>query len=141
MFIEIKAFHVFAWAEALLSDDDLVAGEGEAARIVSYIRADETPHVEYLRTALTEMRDRTFITEKGHKRAGSEVIATLWDRAMAESRGPIEEQNRSAIAGEVALALKAHPRGADLLEEFHSLGEWRPEGSAAVPASGAAATY
>ncbi len=55
LFIEIKAFHIFAWAEALLADTDLVAGDGEAARIVSYIRADETPHVEYLRTVLTEM--------------------------------------------------------------------------------------
>src|SRR3546814_5889884 len=64
LFVEIKAFHVFAWAEELLSDPDLVAGEGEAARLVSYIRADETPHVEYLRTALTEMRDRTFRSEE-----------------------------------------------------------------------------
>ena len=52
LFIEISAFHAFAWAEELLSDTDLVAGEGEAARLVSYIRSDETPHVEYLRTVL-----------------------------------------------------------------------------------------
>ncbi len=32
---------------------------------MSYIRADETPHVEYLRTALTEMRDRTWIGTSG----------------------------------------------------------------------------
>ena len=31
------------------SDADLVAGDGEAARLVSYIRQDESPHVEYLR--------------------------------------------------------------------------------------------
>src|SRR4051812_47369432 len=50
LLIEISAFHVFAWAEAVLSDTALVAGNGEAARLVSYIRADETPHVEYLKT-------------------------------------------------------------------------------------------
>ena len=49
LLIEISAFHMFAWAEEVLSDPDLVAGDGEAARLVSYIRADETPHVEYLR--------------------------------------------------------------------------------------------
>ena len=65
LFIELSAFHTFAWAEEVLSDTDLVAGDGEAARIVSYVRADETPHVEYLKTALTEMRDRTFIGESG----------------------------------------------------------------------------
>ncbi|CAN5483752.1 hypothetical protein BH10ACT1_BH10ACT1_03090 [soil metagenome] len=35
LFVEIKAFHVIAWAEELLSDPDLVAGDGEAGRLVS----------------------------------------------------------------------------------------------------------
>ena len=61
LFIEISAFHTFAWAEEWMSDTELVAGDGEAARLVSYIRADETPHVGYLRTALSEMRDRTWV--------------------------------------------------------------------------------
>ena len=43
LLIEISAFHGFAWAEAVLSDTDLVAGEGEAARLVAHIRQDETP--------------------------------------------------------------------------------------------------
>ena len=43
LFIEVSAFHTFRWAEAWLSDPDLVAGEGAAGRLVSYIRADETP--------------------------------------------------------------------------------------------------
>src|SRR3546814_17251387 len=77
LFVEIKAFHVFAWAEELLSDPDLVAGEGEAARLVSYIRADETPHVEYLRTALTEMRDRKFVGESGKRYPGTAIIGPL----------------------------------------------------------------
>ena len=62
LLIEVSAFHTFAWAEELLADEARVAGDGEAARLVSYIRADETPHVEYLKTVLTEMRDRTFVT-------------------------------------------------------------------------------
>ena len=65
LLIEISAYHVFAWAEELLSDTDLVAGDGDAARLVSYIRQDEAPHVAYLATTLTEMRDRTFIGESG----------------------------------------------------------------------------
>ena len=66
LLIEISAFHTFAWAEELLADPDLVAGDGEGARLVSYIRADETPHVDYLRTALSELRDRTIV---GRRRA------------------------------------------------------------------------
>ena len=35
LFIEISAFHTFAWAEEWMSDTELVAGDGEAARLVS----------------------------------------------------------------------------------------------------------
>ena len=121
LFVEIKAFHTFAWAEELLSDTELVAGEGEAARIVSYIRADETPHVEYLRTALTEMRDRTLIGESGRKYPGSDIIGPMWDASLAESLGLLEDQNRAATVAELELALSSRPNGADLLAEFHTL--------------------
>jgi hypothetical protein len=40
--------------------------------------------------------------------------------------GVIEEQNRTAMAAEVERALASRRRGADLLAEFHSLGDWRP---------------
>ncbi len=61
LLIEISAFHGFRWAEEVLGDADLVAGDGRAATLVSYIRSDETPHVAWLRTALSEMRDRTWV--------------------------------------------------------------------------------
>lgn len=121
LFVEIKAHHVFAWSEALLSDNELAAGDGEAARLVSYIRQDEAPHVEYLRTSLTEMRDRTFIGTSGKKYAGSEIIGTMWDASMQESLTLMEDINRASILGEVELALSGHRKGKDLLAEFHSL--------------------
>src|SRR6185503_7434580 len=77
LLIEISAFHTFAWAEEVLSDRALVAGDGEAARLVSYIRADEVPHVEYLKCTLTEMRDRTFVTDTGGRIAGTEIIGRI----------------------------------------------------------------
>lgn len=125
LFVEIKAFHVFAWAEELLSDCDLVAGDGKAAELVSYIRADETPHVEYLRTSLTEMRDRTFI-ESGRRYAGSEIIGAMWDRSMEESLGLLEDQNREATFAEVERAVRSRSNGGDLLAEFHHLADPRP---------------
>ena len=121
LFVEMKAFHVFAWAEELLSDPDLVAGDGEAARLVAFIRADETPHVEYLRTALTEMRERTFVGESGKRYPGTDIIGQMWDASLAESLGLLEEQNRAATVAELELAVSSRPNGADLLAEFHSL--------------------
>jgi hypothetical protein len=122
LFIEVSAFHTFAWAEAVLSDQDLVAGEGAAADLVRYVRADETPHVEYLRTALTEMRDRTFIGGSGRRIPGREVVGTLWQAALEQSLG-VNRQNfvRTAMA-EVEHALAGHPRREEILEGFRALG-------------------
>jgi hypothetical protein len=122
LLIEISAFHTFAWAEAVLSDPDLVAGDGEAARVVSYIRQDETPHVEYLKTALTEMRDRTFVGESGRHLPGSEVVGELWDRGLADSLGPRREELLRTTRRETERALQSRPDGDDLLEEFDALG-------------------
>lgn len=121
LFIEISAFHTFRWAEAWLSDAQLVAGDGEAADLVSYIRADETPHVEYLRTALTEMRDRTWIGTSGKRYAGTEMIGTLWDTGLEQSLGAGREAGRKAIRGEVEHWVLQRPNGKDILAEFDSL--------------------
>jgi len=121
LLIEISAFHTFAWAEAVLSDAELVAGDGEAARVVSYIRQDEAPHVEYLKTALSEMRDRTFVGESGRWIPGAEVVGALWDRGLAESLGPRREQMLQTTRREIERALESHPNGNSLLEEFDAL--------------------
>ena len=48
---------------------------------MSYIRADETPHVEYLQDrAVSEMRDRTRRGQSGAHHAGADMIGRIWDR-------------------------------------------------------------
>jgi hypothetical protein len=122
LFIEVSAFHTFAWAEEVLSDTDLVAGDGEAAALVSYVRADETPHVDYLRTALTEMRDRTFVGESGAQIPGAEVIGTLWDTALELSLGANRDNFVRTATAEVEHALAGNPRRADIFEGFLATG-------------------
>jgi hypothetical protein len=120
LFIEVSAFHTFAWAEEVLSDDTLVADADKAVQIVRCIRTDETPHVDYLRTALTEMRDRTFVGESGRKLAGIDVIGRLWDAALGESLGPRREQFVKTVVNELEHALESNRRRAELLEGFHA---------------------
>jgi len=122
LFIEVSAFHTFAWAEAVLSDDALVADSGQAAELVRCVRADETPHVDYLRTALTEMRDRTMVGESGRRIDGSEVISTLWDAALEQSLGPNRENFKKQAMGEIEHALASHPRRTQILEGFDAIG-------------------
>jgi hypothetical protein len=126
LLIEISAYHTFAWAEEVLSDTALVSGEGEAARLVSYIRADEAPHVEYLKTTLSEMRDRTFVGASGKKHAGTKIIGDLWDQAKANSFGARRDQMLAQTLGEIDYALEGNPRKGEILERFHSLGTVRP---------------
>ncbi|MGH9274137.1 MAG: hypothetical protein ACRDZU_05760, partial [Acidimicrobiales bacterium] len=123
LLIEVQAFHTFAWADAWLSDRELVAGDGRAADLVAYIRADETPHVDYLKTALTEMRDRTWLGAGGTKHAGTEMIATLWNQALDSSLGANRVQTRKAILNEVEHWVLQRSNGADILARFHELGD------------------
>ncbi len=111
LLIEISAFHGFAWAEAVLGDTDLVGGEGAAAQIVSFIRADETPHVAWLRTALSEMRDRTWVGTQGRTYPGVEMIGRVWDRAVTDSLGVRRQDNLRFILGEIEHALDGRPDG------------------------------
>jgi hypothetical protein len=126
LLIEISAHHVFAWAEELLADPDLVAGEGDAARLVSYIRQDEAPHVAYLATALTEMRDRTFVGESGRRIPGAEVVGRLWEAGLADSLGAGRAGLRQLRIREVEDAVDGHPRRDEILEGFHALADPEP---------------
>jgi hypothetical protein len=125
LMIEISAFHTFRWAEAVLSDTDLVAGDGEPARLVSYIRADETPHVEYIKTVLTEMRDRTFVGDGGTRHEGGPLIGAIWDRVVSEQQGTRSNEVRDLIWGEITRAVESRADASDLLAEFEELGTIR----------------
>ena len=123
LLIEVQAFHTFAWAEDWLADKDLVAGEGRAAELVTYIRADETPHVGYLKTALTEMRDRTWIGTTGTKHKGTDMIGAIWDKCFEQSLGAGMQATRRAVLGEVEHWCGTRSHGADVLAEFHALAD------------------
>lgn len=126
LLIEIQAFHTFAWAETLLADPDLVAGEGAAAQIVSYIRTDESPHVQYLRTVLSEMRDRTFVGDSGRSHPGTELVGRIWDRALSQSLGERRTDGLGLARREVIHALDGRNDADDVLARFDELGSVRP---------------
>jgi len=130
MFIEIAAFHTFVWAQAVLGNDDLVAGDGEAARLVSYIRADETPHVGYLRVALSELRDRTIVGDTGRHHRGADLLAAIWEPAVADQRGARRSELERLVAREVHHSLAGRSDEADLLAEYESLADHTDEDAA-----------
>ena len=126
LLIEISAFHTFAWAEALLSDTELTGGEGQGATLVSYIRADEAPHVEYLKTVLSEIRDRTLLGERALRFHGTDLVGRTWARAVADSLGARRKATLDVTRAEVQHAIVGRKGGADVLARFDDLGSVRP---------------
>ncbi len=108
--IEVFARSTFKWAEELLGDPEVSDSPAEASRLVSYIRSDESPHVEYLRTALSEVAARTLIAEDGSEIAGREAVNALLERSLKmmirqrlrERRDQIRNSIRAGAEGKVA---------------------------------------
>lgn len=122
LFIEISAFHAFEWAQTILDDTDRVAGDGAPGEIIGHIRADETPHVDYLKTVITEIRDRTIVDAKGHRHNGADMVRPIWDRALEASLGARRDAQIDALRGEVIVALQGRRDAGDLLARFDELG-------------------
>jgi hypothetical protein len=107
--IEVFAKSTFQWAEELLSDPEVSDSPEHAAALVRYIRSDESPHVEYLRTALSEVAARTVITGDGGEIAGREVVDRLLDRSLRmmirqrieDRRDQVRQRVRTAAQGVV----------------------------------------
>jgi len=124
--IEVFAASTFAWAEAVLSDAEISDAPLEAANLVRYIRADEAPHVEYLRTALSEISARTLKSQDGAEISGKVVVDALMDRTL---RNMMRQRaiDRPAMIREL---IRTNARGKDpeeLLAEFEALGtSWTP---------------
>jgi hypothetical protein len=119
--VEVFAQGVFDWGEALLSDPEVSADPDAAGRLVSHIRADEHPHVEYLRTALSEVAARRLRTVDGRLIAGREVVHGLLHRTLRGLTGERRDEQRRDIRQSLIDAMQVHRHPASLLERFDAL--------------------
>ena len=125
--VEVFANGTFDWGEQLLSDPEVSAAPDEAAAMVRYVRADESPHVEYLRTALTEIRSRTLRVADGGEIPGRTVVDGLLHRVLhaLTTERPLEQ--RSDAREGLASALENVRRPAEVRERFDALeSAWTP---------------
>jgi hypothetical protein len=121
MIVEIFAFDVFHWGERLLGDGEVSSRPQEARAMVSYIRADETPHVEYLRTALSEIRCRTLLTQDGREVPGQLVVDRLLERQLDGIASSRPREQRERVHKEVRDAVGQQPGGDEIIRRFESL--------------------
>jgi hypothetical protein len=125
--VEVFAMGTFAWGEALLSDPEVSAAPKQAADLVRFIRSDESPHVEYLRTALSELRARHLHTLDGRGIAGRTVVDGILHRVLSAISADRPKQQREDVRRDLVAALKAAGRSEALTQEFDRLEtRWTP---------------
>ena len=141
--IEVFAASTFEWAEAVLSDAEVSDAPDAAANLVRYIRSDEAPHVEYLRTGLSEISARTLYGQDGKEISGKTVVDALMERTLKNMMRQ-RAVDRPAMIRDL---IRKHSGGKDpemLLAEFESLGTpWAPPARFApkTDAAGANVSY
>ncbi|HTO53027.1 MAG TPA: hypothetical protein VMR50_06525 [Myxococcota bacterium] len=122
MVVEIFAEDVFEWAKKLLGDPEVSADPAGAPALVSHIQADEKPHVEYLRTALSELRARTLRSHEGKSQiSGQRVIDGILETQLRQMASTRPQRERADVQKAIRLALDDAPRAAALATRFEGL--------------------
>jgi hypothetical protein len=125
--VEIFAEGTFDWGYRVLSNPKVSASPEAAGTMVQHIRSDENPHVEYLRTALSEVRARTLRTLDGRTIAGRTVVDALLHRILFELTRSRPQEQRDDLRESLATAMQVAPNPKRLIEEFDALDvAWTP---------------
>ena len=89
--------------------------------MVRYVRSDESPHVEYLRTALSELRVRTLRTVDGRTIAGRTIVDRVLHRMLDNLITTRPRQQRDDLRANLGEDMKVAANPALLAEEFDAL--------------------
>lgn len=127
LLVEIFAEGTFDWGYRVLSNPAVSAAPDAAGAMVQHIRSDERPHVEYLRTALSEVRARTLRTLDGRTLPGRTVVDALLHRILVEMTRNRPREQRDDLRENLVTAMQVAPDPKRLLEEFDALEvAWTP---------------
>jgi hypothetical protein len=125
--VEVFAEGTFGWGIELLSNPEVSAAPEAAGNMVRFVQSDEKPHVEYLRTALSELRARTLRTVDGGTLAGREVVDGLLHRILREITRNRPREQREDIRESLIEAMQGAANPEALLAEFDALeSRWTP---------------
>lgn len=120
--VEVFAEDVFEWAKRLLGDPEVSADPSGAAGMVSNIQQDEKPHVQYLRTALSELRARTLLGEDGRTELpGRIVVDRIFEQQLRGIASERPREQREQLRKEIHEAIGDRPRATELARRFDSL--------------------
>lgn len=130
LIVEIFAEEVFRWGKAVLANSEISAEPERASAMVGYIQTDENPHVEYLRTALSEVASRTLRTEDGSTLPGRTVVDGILHALLSQITRERPTDQRNQAQENLAEVFQNATNPSALREEFESLEQsWSPPGS------------
>jgi len=119
--VEVFAEGTFQWGIDLLSDPELSAEPERAGDMVRFIQSDESPHVEYLRTALSELRTRTLRRKDGGTLPGRTAVDRVLHRILSDMTRRRPEEQRADVRDDLAAEAQAAGAPSSFLDEFDAL--------------------
>lgn len=124
LMIEVRAEAFFAHSVALMRDREIFSNAAEAdqaATMVERIRIDESVHVGYLQTVISEMRSFTFKTVDGGTIAGKDMIDPIWDKMVIWHGETTYDLSKEQSYEAIKERLLSKENGQKLLADFDAL--------------------
>ena len=92
-----------------------------AAELVNRIRQDESVHVAWLLSAISEFRSFTIKTVDGEEVSGAEILDPVWEQMVHWHAVEMHEKNRPINAEQVRNAILANENGEAIFKQFEAL--------------------
>ena len=121
LIVEVFAEGTFQWGVEVLSDPEVSAAPQVAGGMVRNIQRDEKPHVEYLRTALSEVAARTLKTVDGKTISGKQVVDGLIHRILSQMTRDRPGDQRDDLRESLSEAILSVSNPSALQDEFDEL--------------------
>lgn len=125
LMIEVRAARTFDFYEQVISSEEVFTDKrkeaAHAVALVDRIRQDESIHVAWLRTAISEFRQFTVKTIEGHRINGAEIVDPVWAKMIHWHAVEIHEANRDNDRAALRRKILAAPNGSDVIERFEQL--------------------
>jgi hypothetical protein len=125
LMIEVRAERAFDFYKRVLSNEEVFTDRRKeathAAELVERIREDESVHVAWLLTAISEFRSFTIKTVTGEEVKGSEILDPIWQRMVHWHSVEMHETNRPINEDLIKKSILATEDGKAVYAQFEAL--------------------
>lgn len=125
LMIEVRAERAFDFYERVIGSPEVFADKRKEAKhavqLVQRIRQDESVHVAWLKTAISEFRHFTIKTVDGKQIKGAQIVDPLWAKMVHWHAVEMHEANRDNNRAVLKQKILATPQGVDVIGEFDQL--------------------